>query len=202
MRATETTFESLTARVVAFIKDRKKSEGGFASVTPKEIDDLYDIIADLISLKYESDPDGDLPVRVRLVDWTRFEPEHWFLVPHSKFGEEDDKIAVDRLRSMLINLEMATKALERHVRIGQDGSIATPAERTALLKLARADAVFAAREADQRSAMNTAAANLAITEQQLRQKAQELADAEETIQALRRKLAEFRKAAKAPRTNG
>ena len=71
------TKKRLLARIDAFLKERKKSDGGYAPVTDDEMGQLRTIIDGLIALKYEEDPDGDHPVDVILTDRTRFErPMH------------------------------------------------------------------------------------------------------------------------------
>jgi len=57
-----------------FLAERKESSpgGGWAPVTQKEIEAMYDIINALIELKYEYDADHDLPMTVRLLDRTMF----------------------------------------------------------------------------------------------------------------------------------
>ncbi|KWT98056.1 MULTISPECIES: hypothetical protein [unclassified Variovorax] len=73
-----TTKATLLRRIDAFLKTKKKSDGGFAPVDPKEMEDLYAIVRGLIEVKYEEDPDGDVPVEVILTDRTRFErPLHF-----------------------------------------------------------------------------------------------------------------------------
>lgn len=73
----------LNVAITAFLDARSKSDGGFSPVGPKDIEQLDEIIGGLVALKYETDPDGDHPIRWQLCDWTRFEPSHFELIPRT-----------------------------------------------------------------------------------------------------------------------
>ena len=75
--------KKLQAQIENFLKDKKKSTGGWAPVDDDEIEALETIIGALISLKYEKDPDGDLPVSAHLTDRTRFKLPFILPIPHT-----------------------------------------------------------------------------------------------------------------------
>lgn len=102
-------------------KTKKASDGGYAPVEPKELDELRDIIDALIELKYESDVDGDRPVEVMLVDRTRYERPFVLPIPytHSK-RPEDGKSELELLQTAAENhmtiAKVASDAAERDLR--------------------------------------------------------------------------------------
>lgn len=69
MRRTE--IDEVVKLITDWAIDQKVSKGGYAPVELQEIHDLNYIILKLLELKYERDPDGDLPVDFELVDRTR-----------------------------------------------------------------------------------------------------------------------------------
>lgn len=77
------TQKTLLRQIGVFLAERKKSDGGYARVDPAEIDQIHAIVSALIALKYETDPDGDLPVRVNLTDVTRYERPFHLPVRHT-----------------------------------------------------------------------------------------------------------------------
>jgi hypothetical protein len=51
----------LLLKIENFISDKRKSLGDYAEVKPEDLGELYDIFDNLIRLKYQEDPDGDIP---------------------------------------------------------------------------------------------------------------------------------------------
>lgn len=105
--------------------DQKVSEGSYAPVDPKEIVALNEIILKLLELKYQRDPDGDLPVEWTLVDRTHF--YHPFLFysrmkyPHNARNDEgkyDIAKLEEGLDVRLMNLSIAmdeVKMISRYI---------------------------------------------------------------------------------------
>jgi hypothetical protein len=100
--------DTLFKRIDAFLAEKKKSNGGYAPVTDQEMQQLRDIFDRLVALKYEQDPDGDLPVDAILVDRTRFEKPLYLPIRHTHK-------AVDGMSE----LELHQEAADRYSSIAQ-----------------------------------------------------------------------------------
>ena len=74
---------TLLRHIDRFLAQRKESTGGYAPVEPEEVQALQDIIHRLIALKYEQDPDGDLPLEATVTDRTRYERPLHLPVPYA-----------------------------------------------------------------------------------------------------------------------
>lgn len=75
--------EELVQKIESFLQEKKVSSGGWPEVTNEEMASLHEILGLLISLKYERDPDGSLPVEFILNDRTRFERQHQLHIPYT-----------------------------------------------------------------------------------------------------------------------
>lgn len=73
---------NIAGEVGEFLETRSRSGGGFAPVGESDIQSLSDIIEHILEIKYERDPDGDLPVELTLVDRTRCKRLHAMAVPY------------------------------------------------------------------------------------------------------------------------
>ena len=111
---------SLTRQIEAFLATGQKgSAGGFAPVTPEEVEQLHGIIGALLEAKYERDPDGDLPVEAILTDRTRFERPMTLPIPytskpfpnHSEL--EMELMVADRFQGLA---NFASERASRHLR--------------------------------------------------------------------------------------
>ncbi len=102
--------KSLFSKMEKFLAERRHSSGGYAEVRIKDMTDLDKIIHELIELKFERDPDGDLPVEFKLVDRTRFEPMHFAVVPYLGIAR-CDSLTLDQKQDILdthmMNLSIA-----------------------------------------------------------------------------------------------
>lgn len=85
---------ALLVMITAFLDERKRSDGGYAPVDPKEVEQLEAIVGGLVSLKYGADADGDHPVEVSIVDRTRFERSHYFAIPYTHKAEKGREVEV------------------------------------------------------------------------------------------------------------
>ena len=104
----------LNARIESFLGKKSKSQGGFAPVGEKDLEELSEILRGLIKAKYEEDPDGDLPVSYELIDRTRFENTHWCRIPHAKDDAENDLMHLcTSLRAATANLSIAQGQVDR-----------------------------------------------------------------------------------------
>jgi len=109
--------KNLTKMLEAFLKKKSESQNdGFAMVSEGEIEDLYKIILRILELKYEKDASGDIPVDFRLVDRTKFERLHYIPVPYEHKAKNDDE-RMDILSVLNLNLSIASRELDTHVRI-------------------------------------------------------------------------------------
>lgn len=111
---------SLVIKLERFLRERRRSSGGYAEVRPKDMDGLYKIFRELIELKFEKDPDGDLPVEFKLVDRTRFEPMHFEVVPYLGIAR-CESLTLDQKQDILdthmMNLSIAHDRLANAHRI-------------------------------------------------------------------------------------
>jgi hypothetical protein len=104
-----------------FLETRIKSEnGGWPEVSHAEINQLYSIIDKLINTKWQKDCDGDPPVRIKLIDRTRYEAFHYQPIPYDFDHENNDFDKLnseysfkDILRKKILNLNVATQEIER-----------------------------------------------------------------------------------------
>jgi hypothetical protein len=74
---------ALLDKITRFILNTRVSlDGGWAPVTKVEFETLNGIIQALIDVKWGPDADGDRPINYKLIDRTRFESDHFFLLPY------------------------------------------------------------------------------------------------------------------------
>ena len=62
-------------------KEKVNVTYGWVSPDPKELSDFEDMLNNLILHRFGKDGDGDCPVRLYLLDRTRYEPVSWYPVP-------------------------------------------------------------------------------------------------------------------------
>ena len=101
-------------KVDKFLGREAVSTGGWADVTPEEVEDLKDLVDLLIKTKCQRDPDGDLPIEHIIIDRRHYEAMHFVPVPY-------DRLMPERLeRSMEIaelNLSIAHDSFKTKFRI-------------------------------------------------------------------------------------
>jgi hypothetical protein len=125
MEASMATTVDLFQNINDFLAERKESSpgGGWAPVTQKEIEAMYDIINALIELKYEYDADHDLPVTVRLLDRTMFKSSFYDPMFQDKAfdGYTEADVAKLNLGRAVMNVgiaadevKLATRLLDMH----------------------------------------------------------------------------------------
>jgi len=106
------TKQKLHALIDKFLKERKKSTGGYAPVSQEEIDTLCNIVQSLIELKYQPDPDGDVPVEFTIVDRTQYERLGYGPIPYiDKANTEKEQLLAVELAHM--NMDIANEAFRR-----------------------------------------------------------------------------------------
>lgn len=101
----------LADMINTFLKERRESDGGWAPVTEKDIDQLHEILGTLLTAKWGEDPDGDLPISVRVVDRTREHVPFFFPIPY------DD--ALKAFDYTITNLAIATEQVEKYIRMAR-----------------------------------------------------------------------------------
>lgn len=103
------TAKDLHDKIDAFLSKRRRSSrgGGWAEVEDKDIEDLREIAETLISLKCETDADGDYPIEIEITNRRTHMRSHFQPVPYEKndhdqyFGrtELNFDIALDAYRT-------------------------------------------------------------------------------------------------------
>jgi len=119
----------LNGLIDRFLEDHRESlGGGWAEITPEDINDLYEIIRELIDLKCDKDADGDFPIQVKIVNRRTHEHLHYDAVPYREQRTEDNEVErevpfMDMLRVLMMNLNMASNRLDTEVRVQQHREI-------------------------------------------------------------------------------
>lgn len=108
----------LNKLVDKFLAERRVSDGGWAPVTERDLEQLCAIIDRIIRAKWGKDSDGDLPVEWWLIDRTRFQRMHYAPVPYG--DEAKDELALERLNLVLMNANIANRELDVTLRILQN----------------------------------------------------------------------------------
>jgi hypothetical protein len=92
-----------------FLSERRESNGQYEEVTQSDIYYLGQILAELISAKWERDPDGDLPIETMILDKTRFEMPPFEPIKRLWDAEEKDRDRI--LKTLAMNTSMALERL-------------------------------------------------------------------------------------------
>lgn len=90
-----------------FLKERKKSDGGWAPVDNNELVALTKIFEKLIGAKYQKDPDGDLPIQGLFIDLTTCETMHFKPMPHTHAKQGEDEQGPEVIQRRVIRHEWA-----------------------------------------------------------------------------------------------
>ncbi len=107
--------KQLADMINEFLMVHKVSGGGWPEVTLNESIQLNDILYMLVYLKWDKDPDGDLPIDWILVDKTKYQLPPFIPVKHSWPSEKKDRAEI--LRDLNSNLQMAADRLDSTIRI-------------------------------------------------------------------------------------
>lgn len=85
-----TTAKDLHKKIDAFLSKRRRSRGGggWAEVEDKDIEDLREIAETLISLKCETDADGDYPIEIEITNRRTHMRSHFQPVPYDKIDHD------------------------------------------------------------------------------------------------------------------
>lgn len=96
-----------------FLEETRKSRGGWAPVEPQDEEQLDEIIDALVNAKWSADPDGDRPMRWKLIDRTKYEPMHFQPVEYDHKTNNPLRI----LRDHLSNLKVAQDKVDMMFRL-------------------------------------------------------------------------------------
>lgn len=104
-------------KVMAYLapNERRDSSGGdYASVKEGDVHALWDIIREILYVKFEEDCDGDIPIEVDIVNRNECYSKHYEAVPYSHKAEtEDDRMRI--LRIVQLNASIANRDLDKYV---------------------------------------------------------------------------------------
>ena len=100
-----------------FLEHRSESDGGWAPVGDNDIDDLRAIVDMLIQAKYEQDPDGDIPIDIKILDRTKYESSYYFPILYSHRDYDDEELQYRILEDLAFNASAASEALSRHTKL-------------------------------------------------------------------------------------
>lgn len=101
----------LEQKIDKFLSEKRLSHGGYSEVTKDDMVQLRNIIDDLLEIKWQRDPDGDLPVEFTVMDKTTYRiPDYW-PIRHYR-SDNTDKELFESLRIAGYNLSLAHGDLE------------------------------------------------------------------------------------------
>lgn len=105
-------------KIEAFLNERRVSDGGFAPVTDKDMEQLHEVMYALVEAKWGSDPDGDRPLNYILIDRTKYWPMHYqpVLYAHNCCQDEERR---ESLRQKMANIRTAAEDVDRHLHIDE-----------------------------------------------------------------------------------
>ena len=115
-------FRRLGDLIDSFLEDRRESfGGGWAQITPEDVDQLREIIRWLIELKCDRDADGDLPIECKLVNRRTHERLHYYPIPYREQRNDDGNVGhtytrMELMHLMLSNLSHASDRLTTEFR--------------------------------------------------------------------------------------
>ena len=73
---------------------RDSDDGGYANVTPEDINELYMIIMCMVEHKCQADPDGDRPIEVHLTNRTQCWPSRFRDVPYGSDTPNEEVLQI------------------------------------------------------------------------------------------------------------
>lgn len=108
-----TTVKNLLALVEAFVAEPVWAApgGGWAPVAEGDVEKLAKIVSTIIGLKYKTDADGDVPVEFHLIDRTKFQRPHYFLIPYTHRAKTSAEYE-PALANAITNMTIAANALD------------------------------------------------------------------------------------------
>jgi len=109
---------ALTDLIGHFLEDHRESDGGYAKITPVDIQLLHAIVQMLIERKCERDPDGDLPIEFKIVNRRTHERMHYGQVPYHDGSDGQESIPfMEMMRVLQMNLNIAASRLDNELNV-------------------------------------------------------------------------------------
>lgn len=106
----------LASKIDKFIKDRRRSEGGWPPVADGDIQQLYEVIRAIINAKFDLDPDGSSVIEFRIVDRSKGWMPYFQAMPYShKIDNDGDWETLFEIA--LNNLGEAQRAIDTALRV-------------------------------------------------------------------------------------
>lgn len=104
----------LDSLIDSFLEDHRESDGGYAKITPEDIQELHEIVRELIELKCDKDPDGDLPIEFEIVNRRTHESMQYAPVPYrnGEDGDGDPTPFMEMLRTLVLNMNISTSRVD------------------------------------------------------------------------------------------
>jgi hypothetical protein len=111
--------DAFIEEVRKFVQNKSRSlDSGYAIVTKKDVEEMYDLIERMVELRFAQDSDGDYPIDFKLIDRTRFQSSHYRLIPQPEdFDNETLEEQWNIAKIAKINLEVAQGQFEREWRM-------------------------------------------------------------------------------------
>ena len=104
-----------------FLGDHRESKGGYAEITHEDIKELHEIVRELIELKCDRDPDGDLPIEFEIVNRRTHERMNYGQVPYREsYDPEDEQERIpfmEMVRVLQMNLNIAASRLDNELNV-------------------------------------------------------------------------------------
>jgi hypothetical protein len=97
-----------------FLAEPRRSDGGYAEVTEQDVATLSELLDELLAAKFEPDPDGDMPIRVRITDLTRYQPLRYLAVPRTRPTDTWKEIE-RRIHGCMCNMAIANEETQQAV---------------------------------------------------------------------------------------
>ena len=104
---------TLYARIGKWLDEERMSDGGgWAPCSENDLVELYEIIYEMVALKFQRDADGDLPVQAIVINRTKYQCMYWMRVPHMSENPDIDEL-LDLYDIAHINTSMANGNLDQ-----------------------------------------------------------------------------------------
>lgn len=89
-----------------FLNNYCKSDGGgYAPFTTEDQATLVELLRKIREVKFEVDSDGDLPLEFKIINRTKSEPMHFFVLPY--LHQQDRKGIIEYLTLANTNMQIA-----------------------------------------------------------------------------------------------
>ena len=114
----------LFKKLESFLEERVPCGPGgdyMAQANDEHMKAMYEIFYDIVSLKFESDCDGDLPIHVNITDYSKETPlsNLYMSVPHffGSHGDERRIMLKDAIKALAHNTSTSSDKLGRYLQL-------------------------------------------------------------------------------------